>query len=84
MFENQNALDAGSLKQYAKELGLDTGKFNSCLDTEKYAAKIQKDLNDGQSYGVTGTPAFFINGQLISGAQPYAVFESAINDALAK
>ena len=62
-------------KQYAKDLGLDTNKFNSCLDSKKHEDEIQKDLNDGVSVGVQGTPAFFINGILLSGAQPYSAFK---------
>jgi protein-disulfide isomerase len=83
LFANQKALDVASLKQYAKDLGLDTTKFNSCLDTGKMSAEVAKDLSDGQSYGVQGTPAFFVDGQLLSGAQPYATFKSLIDQRLA-
>ncbi|RJQ18192.1 DsbA family protein [Candidatus Woesearchaeota archaeon] len=82
LFESQDALDTASLKQYASELGLDTAKFNSCLDTGKYASEVSKDLSDGTAAGVSGTPSFFINGQKIVGAQPYSVFEAAIEAAL--
>lgn len=83
LYSNQQALDVASLKKYAQELGLNTAKFNDCLDTGKMAAEVKKDLADGQSYGVQGTPAFFINGNLISGAQQYSVFKQAIDAALA-
>ena len=69
-------------KQYAQEIGLDTKKFNSCLDSGKMASEIQKDFNDGQSYGVQGTPAFFVNGKLISGAQPFTNFQQVIDSEL--
>jgi protein-disulfide isomerase len=75
MFENQNALDVDSLKQYAADLGLDTQKFNEDLDSGKYADAVKKDLGDGEKVGVQGTPAFFVNGKLISGAQPFSAFE---------
>lgn len=71
-----------TFKQYAKEIGIDTGKFNSCLDSGKMASEVQKDFNDGQSYGVQGTPAFFVNGKLISGAQPFANFQQVIESEL--
>ena len=84
LFENQQYLGVSDLKQYAKELGLDTAKFNQCLDSGKYAGEVQKDLQDGQSYGVSGTPTIFINGKAVVGAQPFSVFKQAIEAELAK
>jgi protein-disulfide isomerase len=84
LFQNQSALDDASLKNYAASLGLDTAAFNQCLDSDKYMSEVQKDEQDGITAGVQGTPAFFINGVLISGAQPYSVFQAAIEAALAK
>jgi protein-disulfide isomerase len=82
LFNSQSALDVASLKSYASQLGLDTGAFDQCLDSDKYAQEVQKDLQDGDSYGVTGTPAFFVNGLLVVGAQPFATFKAAIDAAL--
>lgn len=82
LFENQAALDIASLKKYAADLGLDVAKFNDCLDSGKMASEVTKDTTDGTAAGVRGTPAFFINGKLISGAQPYSVFQQAINAEL--
>ncbi|MBI2548217.1 thioredoxin domain-containing protein [Candidatus Woesearchaeota archaeon] len=82
LFENQNALDTTSLKAYAKQLGLNTGEFNQCLDEGKMTAEVQNDFEQGSRYGVTGTPAFFINGVEIVGAQPYAAFEQIIEQEL--
>jgi protein-disulfide isomerase len=81
---NTEGLDGvlATFKSYAADLGLDTAPFNDCLDSGKYTSEVQKDLQDGQSYGVTGTPAFFINGQLVSGAQPFANFKTVIDAAL--
>jgi protein-disulfide isomerase len=84
LFQNQSALDDASLKNYAASLGLDTAAFNECLDSDKYMSEIQKDYQDGIAAGVQGTPAFFINGMPLSGAQPYAAFQAAIEAALAK
>jgi protein-disulfide isomerase len=82
LFENQNAISISSLKGYAADLGLDTSKFNSCLDSGKYASRVQKDASDGSAAGVSGTPSFFINGKSVVGAQPYSVFQQAIEAEL--
>ncbi len=82
LFEKGVSGGLSSFKQHAKDLGLDTKKFDDCLDTGKMASEVQKDLQDGSSAGVRGTPAFVINGQLVSGAQPFSVFEQAIEAAL--
>jgi protein-disulfide isomerase len=80
---SKGAVDAAGLKGYAAELGLDTATFDDCLDSGEKASETQKDYKDGQSYGVTGTPAFFINGQLVKGAKPFESFKSLIDAALA-
>lgn len=82
LFENQNALDIPNLRQYAKDLGLDVTEFNECLDSGKMASEVQEDARDGEAYGVRGTPAFFINGVKVVGAQPYAVFQQVIEQEL--
>jgi len=84
LFENQNALDMASLKQYAEALGLDTNQFDSCLDSGKYASEVRKDFQDGQAARVSGTPTFFINGHQVVGAQPFATFKQIIDSELAK
>lgn len=63
---------------YAETIGLDVAAFTSCLETNKYAAAVEADLQEGVSLGVNGTPAFFLNGYFVSGAQPYDLFEEAI------
>jgi len=73
-----------SFKQYAKDIGLNTNDFNYCLDSGKMANEVQKDFSDGQNAGVQGTPAFFINGNQVTGAQPYSVFEQVIEQELNK
>ncbi|MFH1916490.1 MAG: DsbA family protein [Nanoarchaeota archaeon] len=83
LFKNQDKLSVSDLKGYAKELGLDETAFNSCLDSGKMASEVAKDMNDGAGYGVKGTPAVFVNGKLISGAQPFSAFKQAIDAALA-
>lgn len=81
--EQPNGFSTDKFKQWAKELGLDTTKFNSCVDSDKYAAKIKSDMDEGSAKGVNGTPATFVNGTLVSGAVPYTTFQTQI-DALLK
>lgn len=82
IFENQQLLGSSSYTSWANELGLDTTTFNECLTSRKHISAIRKDLLEGEKAGVRGTPAFVLNGQVISGAQPYAVFQQAIESAL--
>ncbi len=83
IFQNQGSLSLENLKAWAKELGLNEDKFNQCLDSGAMAAEVQKDLSEGSQYGVTGTPAFFINGKSVTGAQPFDVFKQMIDAELA-
>lgn len=79
----QGRSDAADLfSGYATELGLDAGTFDTCLASGQHEAAVYADLEEGSSLGVTGTPAFFINGHSMSGAQPYPIFEQAINQFL--
>ncbi len=71
-----------TFKQYAVDIGLDVSEFNECLDSGEMASEVEKDFLDGQSAGVQGTPAFFINGKLLSGAQPYSAFKQVIDAEL--
>ncbi|AKU91343.1 thioredoxin domain-containing protein [Vulgatibacter incomptus] len=84
MFGNQRALGVDELKGYAKELGLDSAKFDACLDGGKMAEKVSANAEAGEEAGVTGTPAFFINGKLLSGALPFDEFKKVIDAELAK
>jgi len=84
IFQNQGSLGTSSYKQWAKDLGLDSAKFDACLDSGKYANEVNKDLQDGQSAGVSGTPTFFINGKEVVGAQPFSVFQQVIDAELKK
>jgi protein-disulfide isomerase len=66
----------------AAEKKLDMAAFNKCLDSKKYEAEINKDMADGSKVGVRGTPAFFINGKMISGARPFEDFKKIIDKEL--
>jgi protein-disulfide isomerase len=83
LFANQSALGEDKLKEYAQQLGLDQKKFDQCLADKPNRAAIDKDLADGAKAGVNGTPAFFINGRMLSGAQPLEKFKEVIDDELA-
>ncbi len=83
LFNNQNALSDENLKSYAKDLGLDQAKFDECYGKKQFSANIDKDLMDGAMAGVNGTPAFFINGRSLSGAQPFEKFKEIIDEELA-
>lgn len=80
--ENNGNLSPAFMKSLAAELGLNGGQFARCLDTRKYQTEIDKDYEDGVANGVNGTPATFVSGKLMSGALPYSVFKSAIDNAL--
>ena len=72
------------LKFYAKDLGLKQDIFDKCLTSGKYKAAIQKDMNEGASLGLTGTPTFFINGRELSGAQSVEVISQIIDEELSR
>jgi|SRR3989344_7285408 len=80
LFENQQSLTDENLKKWASDLGYD---ISDCLDNKEFESEVNKDLADGQAYGVSGTPAFFVNGELIEGAVPYANFKQVIDAQLA-
>ncbi len=82
LFANQQALQVPQLKEHAKKVGLDTAKFDKCLDSGEKASIVTADLEAGKKVGVNGTPAFFINGILLSGAQPAEEFKSIIDAEL--
>ena len=82
LFANTSRLSPADLKQHAADLGLDRSKFDPCVDTRKYKAQVDADTEAGQQAGVNGTPAFFINGRMLSGAQPFEAFKRIIDDEL--
>jgi protein-disulfide isomerase len=83
LWNNQKSLETPDLKRYAGELKLDQKKFDVCLDDGKYAAEVDKDQADGAKAGVNGTPTFFINGRVLSGALPLDQFKQIIDAELA-
>jgi protein-disulfide isomerase len=81
LFASQQALAENNLNAYAKELGLDVKKFTECLKTSKFKTMIDEDIAEGSKGGVSGTPAFFINGELHVGAIDVAALKDIIDDA---
>ena len=83
LFENQRNLGDNELKSYADKIGLDKGKFDTCFSKPaSVEALIDQNFQSGVQLGVSGTPAFFINGRRLSGAMPYGEFKKIIDDEL--
>src|SRR5712691_693049 len=80
LYANAPKAKPEQLKAYAQDVGLDLPAFEHCLDSGKYQAAVQQDVEEGGRFGVTGTPVFFINGRLLSGAQPLESFTRVIED----
>jgi protein-disulfide isomerase len=82
LFAEPGKLSDAELKQTASALGLKADQFNKCVDDRKYKSVVETDAQAGVNAGVTGTPAFFINGRLLSGAQPFDAFKRIIDEEL--
>ena len=84
LFEKASRGSADDLKAYARQAGLDGVTFESCLSSGKHAGAVQKDFDAGAQLGINGTPAFFVNGRAIVGAQPLEAFVQVIEDELSR
>ncbi len=84
LFTSQPKLEDADFEAIAKKHGLDWAKCKAAIDTNKYKDEIEADTKAGAEVGVTGTPAFIINGKSLVGAQPPDAFYKAIDGALAK
>lgn len=82
LFDHFDQLGKETLVKHAASLHLDSQQFQACLESGRYRAAIEQDFQDGSRAGVNGTPAFFINGISVSGAQPASVFEKTIDAEL--
>jgi protein-disulfide isomerase len=83
LFKNQKKLEPTELKAHATEVGLDAQKFGQCLDSGDKKKAVDADQQAGLAAGVGGTPAFFINGIFLNGAQPIDEFKKVIDGELA-
>jgi len=82
LFKNQQALAAADLEKYAKDIGLDMGKFKAAMESHKFAAQVDAETKQASELGVSGTPAAFVNGHLVSGAQPIDAFKKIVDAEL--
>lgn len=83
-FQNQGELGYDFYIETAEKFDLDVEAYTACVDEGRYIEEVQFDLLDGRIEGVQGTPAFFINGEFVSGAQPYIIFERIVQRELEK
>lgn len=94
LFANQNALEPAMLTAHAQAIGVDSKKFQTCLDSGKYAEQIRKDIAEANKYGITGTPTTVIGltqpgdnkikvARVIRGAQGFNAFKAAFDELLA-
>lgn len=82
--ENSGAFSDDNLKKFAQAIQLDSRVFNQCLDSHIQKPLVEDEINAGTSYGVTGTPSLFINGNKHEGVANFSVYEQAIEEALKK
>jgi protein-disulfide isomerase len=82
MFDNQRSLSVPELKQAAQSLELDVAKFSECLDSGRYQQAVKSDAQAGEKAGVRGTPAYFLNGRFLNGAQPLEKVKAEVDRAL--
>ena len=82
LFTSEGKFQVADLKGYAGETGQDAAAFAACLDSGRYADASERGMEEGARNGVSGTPAFFINGRMVVGAQPFEAFAQVIDDEL--
>jgi protein-disulfide isomerase len=82
LFQDTKKLKGPDLTAYAEQLGLDMKRFQDAIATEKFKAYVDADAAEAAALGVTGTPAFFVNGKFLSGAKPVEEFAKLINAEL--
>ena len=82
LMDDQRALEDATFQAYARQLKLDLGAFETCKADPAQRAEVEADMAAGQELGVSGTPAFFINGIMLSGAQPFEQFQTIIDKEL--
>jgi protein-disulfide isomerase len=85
MFEDQSRLAVPDIVAKASRVGIDAGRFQTCVDSRKYSQQVQHDLSEAQRLGLSGTPAVFVNGiELRGGAVPLEVLTAAIDKEFAR
>jgi protein-disulfide isomerase len=85
MFADQKKLAVSDLKATARRLGLDSKKFDGCLDSGRYVEQVQNDVREAQRISANGTPAMYINGTYVEGGSvPFSVLESLLQREIAR
>ncbi len=84
LFQDPRALTDENIEKYATEIGLDMAKFKEDLKDKKLEEKIKQQQQQGSTLGARGTPAFFVNGRFLSGAQPFEAFKALIDEEMKK
>ncbi len=82
LFKDQKKMSEADLEAHAKAVGANVDKFKECVKSKKYADFVQKDMDAGEKIGVRSTPTFFVNGQMVAGALPFAQFQEMIDEEL--
>jgi protein-disulfide isomerase len=80
--ENEGAFSQANLKKFGKTIGLNATDFNTCVDSRIHKVDVETETQGGTQYGVQATPTVFVNGKRFEGAQSYATFKQAIEEAL--
>lgn len=84
LFANSHSISRDRMLEWAKEIGLDAERFRSELDSRKYKPAVEKEIKDGDSAGVQGTPTFFVNGKRYNGSLDPAAFEPVLTAEMTK
>ncbi len=84
LFQNQGVREKKDIKNLMKTIGVKEKQFNNCFDNQKYLNDIKKDISDGQKLGISGTPTWFINGNIIQGDIPQATWNIIIKELTKK
>ncbi len=89
LFDNQRSPNSGAfsnenLASFAREVGLDMGRFEAAIASGEYEAVVEKDFREGQDAGISSTPSFIINGRVLVGPQPLETFEQVIEEEARK
>jgi protein-disulfide isomerase len=82
LYTNQTSLQNLEFEKYAEQLNLNLDEFNTCYQEQRYNDKIENDKQEAIKNGITGTPGFLINGEKVSGAQPFEIFKNVIDSKL--
>jgi protein-disulfide isomerase len=84
LLANQDDLGRAALESYAQKLDLDLARFRRALDDKRFAAQVDRDVEEGKAAGLTGVPAFVINGRAILGARPLEEMKKIVDEELAR